>query len=33
MQMGRPALRKKREGRGTLCISDSSEIKSPGHPA
>jgi transposase InsO family protein len=27
-----PALRKKREGRGTLCISDASEIKSLGHP-
>jgi hypothetical protein len=27
-----PALRKLREGRGTHCVGDASEIKSPGHP-
>jgi hypothetical protein len=27
-----PALRKKREGRGTHCVGDASEIKSLGHP-
>jgi hypothetical protein len=27
-----PALRNKREGRGTHCVGDASEIKSLGHP-
>jgi hypothetical protein len=27
-----PALRKEREGRGTHCVADASEIKSLGHP-
>jgi hypothetical protein len=28
-----PALRREREGRGTHCVADASEIKSLGHPA